>query len=287
MTAARNPVTTVGVQRTPRHLYYFNGAGPWPGVTTVTDVLDKPALTKWHRTQVAEAAIRHAERLIVDRDAGDVDAAVAYLLNLRNEGTEGRDRGTRIHAALESVLRREPYALDPRDEPAVAGARAWLNTRGVRPIEVEAFLINETAGYGGTCDLIAEIDGETWLLDWKTSKTVAWPSGQVYDEMRLQLAAYAHAEFSAKVGDPERYPIPAITRFGIVPVTDGGTKLYEAAVTDEDWTTFRACLWIHGWRSKHLARAPRRCAMTADFLLPPLVDRSDVAAQAKRTGVAS
>jgi len=34
----------------------------------------------------------------------------------------------------------------------------------------------ETLGYGGTLDLIAELDGETWLLDWKTGKSVAWPA---------------------------------------------------------------------------------------------------------------
>ena len=84
---------TVGVVRTPRHLYYFNGAGPWPGVTTVTDVLDKPALTKWHREQVAAAAIANAERLVTDREAGNVDAAIAYLLAVRTAGTEGRERG--------------------------------------------------------------------------------------------------------------------------------------------------------------------------------------------------
>ena len=243
---AAKPAT--GVVRTPRHLYYFNGAGPWPGVTTVTDVLDKPALTKWHRTQVAEAAIANAERLLSDRESGNVEAAVAYLLAIRTEGTNSRERGTRIHAALESVLRREPLAVEDRDMPAVAGARAWLNQHNVTPLEVEAFLINETHGYGGTCDLIAEIDGEVWLLDWKTSKSVAWPNGKVYDEMRLQLAAYANAEFSAKVGDPERYPLPAITRFGILHVTDGWTKLYPADVTDKDWTAFRAALYLYSWK---------------------------------------
>jgi hypothetical protein len=161
----------------------------------------------------------------------------------------GRDRGSRIHQALEYVLRRATdVSVDPRDQPAVDGARLWLNEHHVKPLEVEAFLINETVGYGGTCDLIAEIDGEVWLLDWKTSKSVAWPSGAVYDEMRLQLAAYSRAEFIAKVADPERYPLPAIERFGILHVTDGGTRLYEADVTDERLATFRACLWIHGWR---------------------------------------
>jgi hypothetical protein len=245
---AKKTTTAVGVVRTPRHLYYFNGAGPWPGVTTVTDVLDKPALTKWHKEQVAQAAIAHAERLVADRDAGNVEAAIAFLLATRNEGTNSRERGTRIHSALESILRREPISVEDRDMPAVVGARTWLNEHKVKPVEVEAFLINETLGYGGTCDLIAEIDGEVWLLDWKSSKSVAWPSGAVYDEMRLQLAAYARAEFIARPGDPERHPLPAITRHGIVHVTDAGTRLYAADVTDADWIAFRACLHLYNWK---------------------------------------
>jgi hypothetical protein len=132
--------------------------------------------------------------------------------------------------------------------PAIEGARTWLNENQVRPIEVEAFLINETLGYGGTCDLIAEIGGEVWLLDWKSSKSVAWADGKVYDEMRLQLAAYARAEFVARPADPTRYPVPAITRYGVVHVTDAGTRLYEAEVTDEDWTAFGACHRLHSWR---------------------------------------
>lgn len=247
MTTATVP--TVGIHRTPRHLYYFNGRGPWPGVTTVTDVLDKPALARWHREQVARAAIASAERLVADRDAGNEDAAVAYLLATRNAGTDGRERGSRIHGVLESILRRERVEIDPADAAAVAGARAWLNEAKVRPLEVEAFLINETLGYGGTCDLIAEIDGEVWLLDWKTSKSVAWASGKVYDEMRLQLAAYANAEFIARPADPDRHPVPPITRHGIVHVTDAGTRLYDAEVTDADWSAFRAALHLYQWRA--------------------------------------
>jgi hypothetical protein len=242
------PSAAVGVRRTPKHQYYFGDKGPWPSVTTVTDVLDKPALTRWHKEQVAQAAIANAERLLADRESGNVDAAVAYLLATRNEGTTGKERGTRIHAALESVLRREAIEIDPRDGPAIEGARAWLNEHQVKPIEVEAFLINEEQGYGGTCDLIAEIDGEVHLLDWKTSKSVAWPSGQIYDEMRLQLAAYSRAEFIARVADPVRYSLPAIDRLGILHVTDGGTRLYPAEVSEDDWIAFRACLYVYGWR---------------------------------------
>jgi ATP-dependent exoDNAse (exonuclease V) beta subunit len=248
-TAPRTRTPAEGVHRSKTHQYYFNGQGPWPGVTTITKVLDAPALTNWKMGEVARSAIDNAERLIEDREAGKTEAAVKYLTTL---STTAMDRGSRIHASIESVLRREPADVDPRDEAAVAGARGWLNdqatTHGLRPLEVEAYLISETHGYGGTLDLIAEIDGEVWLLDWKTGKSVAWPSGDVYSDHRLQLAAYAHADFIAKPGDPVRYPLPAVTRFGIVHVTDGGTRLYEAPVTDADWTAFRACLHLHAWR---------------------------------------
>jgi hypothetical protein len=245
MTLSARATAVVGPFRTKQHLYYFDGKGPWPGVTTITRVLDAPALTNWKLNQVALAAIENAERLVEDREAGKTDAAVKYLTTL---STSAMDRGSRIHQAIESVLRREPYELDPRDEPAIEGARAWLNEQKVRPVAVEAFLLHETLGYGGTLDLIAVIDGETWLLDWKTGKSVADPKGVVYSDHRLQLAAYTNAEFLAKPGDPERYPVPEIARYGIVHVTDGGTRLYEASVSEDDWIAFRACLRLYQWR---------------------------------------
>lgn len=44
-------------------LYYFNGAGPLPGVTSITKVLDAPALTFWKMNEVVQATIAGAERL--------------------------------------------------------------------------------------------------------------------------------------------------------------------------------------------------------------------------------
>lgn len=248
-TATRAAATPVeGVHRTPRHLYYFNGEGPWPGVTSIVRVLDAPALTNWKMGEVARTAVEQAERLIADREAGKTDAAIKYLTTL---STAAMDRGSRIHAAIEALLLRQGHNPNILDVSAIEGARAWLNDQainhGFRVIEVEAFLIHATHGYGGTLDLIAEIDGEVWLLDWKTGKSVASPSGEVYRDHRLQLAAYANAEFIAKPNDPNRYPVPAVTRYGIVHVTDGGTRLYEAKVTDRDWVAFRACLNLYQW----------------------------------------
>ena len=64
--ARRSPAATKaeGVVRTARHLYYFNGSGPWPGVTSITRVLDAPALTNWKLGEVARSAVENAERLV-------------------------------------------------------------------------------------------------------------------------------------------------------------------------------------------------------------------------------
>ena len=254
-TAPRTRTPVAGVHRTKTHQYYFNGAGPWPGVTSITKVLDAPALTYWKMNQVAQAAIAGAERLIEDREAGKVDAAVKYLTTL---STSAMDRGSRIHASIEQILRREPVTIDPRDEAAVAGARAWLNAQvrehGLRPLEVEAFLLHETLGYGGTCDLIAELDGEVWLLDWKTGSSVATPDGTVYRDHRLQLAAYANA----RVHRPRRTTRSG-TRSRRSPATGSSTSPTAAPGCTRrrsraaDWIAFRACLALHGWSKEKAA----------------------------------
>jgi hypothetical protein len=249
--SSAEPIPGMGAYRTARHLYYFDGQGPWPGVTTITNVMDKPALTYWKREQVALAAIEHAERLVADKHAGNQEAAIAFLMKTRDAGTDGRDRGARLHGVIEGILRHESPAIEAADKSAAEGARAWLNQQavehGLRPLEVESFVLHPTHGYAGTIDLIAEIDGEVWLLDWKTGKTVVDSKGRVYREMRLQLAAYANAEFIGRPADPVRYELPRITRYGIVHVTDGGTRLYDAEVAESDWIAFRAALYLHTW----------------------------------------
>ena len=219
-------------------------------------MLDAPALTYWKMNQVAQAAIAGAERLIEDREAGKVDAAVKYLTTLSTTRDGPRLADPRRRSSRSSGGSRS--TIDPRDEAAVAGARAWLNAQvrehGLRPLEVEAFLLHETLGYGGTCDLIAELDGEVWLLDWKTGSSVATPDGTVYRDHRLQLAAYANAEFIARVNDPER--LPAARRS---PATGSSTSPTAARgctrrpSPPRDWIAFRACLALHGWSKEKAA----------------------------------
>lgn len=47
----------------------------------------------------------------------------------------------------------------------------------------------------------------------------------VWAEMRLQLAAYAHAEFIARIGDPERHALPPIGRLRVASSCAGALRV--------------------------------------------------------------
>lgn len=49
-----------GAFRTTDHAYYFNGKGPYPSVTTILDVMSKPALIQWKAQQAAKAMLQLA-----------------------------------------------------------------------------------------------------------------------------------------------------------------------------------------------------------------------------------
>ena len=94
--------------------------------------------------------------------------------------------------------------------------------------------------YGGTADAFVEIDGEIWLLDYKTG-------AGVYPDTALQLAGLARAQFMGRPGDPTQYPVPTATRFGVLHVRPEGARLLPVVV---DWATVAAFLdarRLFGW----------------------------------------
>jgi hypothetical protein len=121
----------------------------------------------------------------------------------------------------------------------VAQIIEWLKPE---PIHIESSLWNMSKGYAGTCDLIATIDGETWLLDWKSSK-------DVYPDNGLQIAAYSRAEVIIKPDGTET-PMPKIDKFAVCHVPkEGKASLVMIDVTDADFEAFCAALAVFEWRT--------------------------------------
>jgi len=137
-----------------------------PSVTTILGILDKPALVKW------------AWQCGIDGE------------DYRKVRDKAADIGTIAHYLIECYLKKE--APDLRDysqdniEKAQISFNAFLDfEKGhhLKPIVIEQTMVSNKYKFGGTIDLIAEMDGVIQLIDFKTSKGI-------YPEMIIQLSAY-------------------------------------------------------------------------------------------------
>ncbi len=119
----------------------------------------------------------------------DVGHTADYIM--RKAGKEG----TQVHEAAEQlVLGQEVSWMDDYGN-AKYSQIVWemilklydfWNTYKPELISTEEFVFSDKFKYAGTADLVVKMDGETWLLDLKTSNSL-------HRAYNLQLAAYAKA----------------------------------------------------------------------------------------------
>ena len=228
------------------HRYKLDGA--WvPGVTTLIGKgLPKPALPYWAARTVAEWVADNPDLTEDLKRMGGRGPAVAFLKELPwQKRDEAAIRGTDVHALAERLVHGDEVEVPEHLAAHVQGYVDWLDATNVEPLLTERPCASRQWQYAGTFDLIARIDGLTWLLDVKTS------SG-VYGSMALQLAAYANAEFYLDADDTEQ-PMPPIDRYGVLHVTEAGTTLHylPASANDSAWKDFLHVAWV-GRRAKDI-----------------------------------
>jgi hypothetical protein len=222
--AARS-IAQVGLARDENHNYYLDGRGPITSVTTILKVVDKSGpLVGWAKRITAEAAVRHAAELPAwVKDFGD-DGAVGMLTKASNViRDKAANAGSEIHTLAEAIVKGSEVEVPVDLAPYVNSFLRWRTDFEPEYLAAEEMVYSHH-GYAGTFDAICRIAGETWMLDYKTSKGV-------YAETALQLAAYAAADFIGRPGDPNRYAIPAVDQFGVVHIRPEGAELVPFDVT--------------------------------------------------------
>ena len=247
-------------------IYTINGQTLWSVTTIIGTGLPKPAIAGWQARTIAEYAVANWRQigailgnaklrrtdtegtfLVSDPDA--VTAAVDLLKGAPwRESQRKMDVGSAVHAEAEA------YVLGlPRPEPApivapyLASFRNFLEDFAPEFEMSEATVYHTREAYAGTLDAIVRIGGRTLLVDYKTGK-------DIYPEVALQLAAYAHAE-SVLLADGTSVPMPAVEGafalhlreydpdlpddrgYGVVPVDIG----------DDPWTAFRYVREVMRW----------------------------------------
>ncbi len=183
-----------------RDRFYTIDGQRLPSVTTILDIIAKPALGPWY----AKEERRYFETAMLEvlsrpgaRDPEFVLAAVAQAVT----GVKAADREkqkaaairTAVHASIEWELRRqlgEDAGPELRLPEAAAWAieswKDWARSVHLEPLAIERTVYCVECGYAGTLDLYARVKGVPTVLDWKSGRAI-------YPEAFLQNLAYRHA----------------------------------------------------------------------------------------------
>ena len=202
-------------QRTRAHIIYRAQDGnSVPGVTTVLGILNKPALVPW-ANKLGLQGIDSAKYV-------DDKAAI----------------GTLAHQMIADYLKGQPtntseYSQVQIDqaENAVLSYFEWEKAHPLQPILVEQPMVSELYRFGGTIDCLCRMNGDLYLVDFKTSSGI-WP------EMLTQAAAYLN--LASEYGYEAKQAI--ILRIGRTP--DEGFEERIVNHVGKRWAIFQHCLAI-------------------------------------------
>jgi len=186
-----------------------------PGVTTVIQVLNKPALVTW-ANKLGLAGIDSTK--FVDEKAAVGDLAHRMIADhLRGAETDTSE-----------------YSKQQIDqaENAVLSFLEWAKHKEISPLIVEEPMVSEEYRFGGTLDCLASINGELTLLDIKTSAAI-------FPEMLVQVAAYRQLVIE-RGHTPHKLIILRVGR-----TADEGFEERLVNHVDKRWEMFLHCLAIY------------------------------------------
>ena len=182
---------------TGKHAYKWKGAAV-PSVTQILGVIAKPALVPW-AAKCAGDHIRANLKPGVALDEIQIGELADAAKNAhRAQASQAAAIGGQVHdwAERHSKGERPPMPIHPQIRSGVEAFLAWFAAHHVEVQHAERKIFSRTHLYAGTVDLIAKINGVPAVLDYKTS-TGLW------DEYRLQVAAYSQALIEEGVVPPE------------------------------------------------------------------------------------
>lgn len=149
------------------HQQYYSKSGTLlPGVTTVLNLLNKPALVAW-AWKLGKQGIDYRKE---SKQATDIGSIAHYLILCDLSGITP-DLGDYSQNDIDKA------------QNSIKSYQAWHRMNDIKPVDIECSLVSEKWGYGGTFDLLAEVNGITTIIDFKTSAAL-------YSEYSYQIAAY-------------------------------------------------------------------------------------------------
>lgn len=193
--------------------------GAYPSVTTILDGAAKPGLEDVYRRMGFEE--------------GDA------LIN------DARERGTAVHQAIEDYNRGvQPMELSEEEGPFYQGYHNWREAAAPIVKHAELYVESRKHRFAGTIDLLAEIDGQLWIIDTKTTS-------QHKKEHGMQLKAYQQAFYEMEVKRAKALDLGPKTvtrpRMAILKLTDKTQKGWQWREYNEPLKPFLGLLDWYKW----------------------------------------
>lgn len=169
-----------------RHLYTVDGI-PVDGVTSVLQVISKPALVGWAANMAAE----HVEKSLKPGQVMN-EMSIKALVNEcklahRKKKETAADVGTFIHEWVEHFIKTGGEEKHTEHTEITAGVEAFKRWVGehqqIEFVASEGKIFSRKHNFAGTFDFILVMDGKRYIGDLKTGKAV-------YPEYFLQTSAY-------------------------------------------------------------------------------------------------
>jgi len=167
-----------------------------PSVTTIIGVLDKPALVYWAAGCACDYILENTGTMPLDHGSptevvlwDELQDTIEHARKeFRNVSKKALDIGSAVHAAVEEWLKSgiEPESPSEGELSGFIAFLEWYDAHHVKTIKTEHTLYADK--YAGTTDLICELDGKRYLVDFKTTKKPKAKMG--YAEWGYQTAAY-------------------------------------------------------------------------------------------------
>lgn len=214
-------IDKVAAKRSRSHTRYYDKDGKLlPGVTTILNILNKPALGPWHNRMGLEGI-----------DTAKYVDALALCGTISHDMICHHNRGIEFDGSI------YPDELVDKAENSFLSYLAWEKQHKIEPILCEAPLVSNLHGYGGTVDMLALVDGVSTIVDYKTGKAI-------YPEHLYQVAAYRqlleeNGHFVANV---------RILQIGRDETEGFSEKVLDG--TTREWMIFQHCLLIYQLQKK-------------------------------------
>lgn len=226
-----------------QHFYTIGDDEKWlPGVTTVLNVIAKPALVQWASNTACQNIKEYLMANAIDKPLTkeEIEKACLEGKNIyKSKSAEAADVGSRVHSTIDAIIKGIPFEITPDIKPAVDGFLAWKESQHIEIIGGDTRLGSKLFGFGGSLDFIGLDGDQIVIFDNKTTKKRKDRDHGIYPEFAAQLSAYS-------VAFRETYGLNVKAVYALwLDKESVGFKALKVSDINRGFETFLACLKLY------------------------------------------